>query len=108
VSGFFVKIRNLLEQDDFLITDHAFRELAEEEIAFEEVRKTLQTGVVVEEYPNYHKGPAILILTLSEQGRAIHSLWGIPKGELGPATLITAYLPDVAKWESDNKTRKKK
>ena len=94
MSEFFVKIRNLLGQDDFLITDHAFRELAEEEIAFEEIRRALQTAVVVEEYPNYHKGPAILILTLSEQGRAIHSLWGIPKGELRPATLITAYLPD--------------
>jgi Domain of unknown function (DUF4258) len=108
VSDFFLKIKNLLEQDDFLITDHAFRELAEEEIAFEEIRRAIQTAVVVEEYPNYHKGPAILVLTLSEQGRAIHSLWGIPKGELRPATLITAYLPDAAKWEPDNKTRKMK
>ena len=65
-------------------------------------------GVVVEEYPDYHKGPALLILTKSDYGGAVHSLWGVPKGESRPATLITAYLPDPAKWESDNLTRKRK
>jgi hypothetical protein len=32
-------------------------------------------------------------------GNPLHILWGIPKGHVEPAVLVTAYRPDPAIWQ---------
>ena len=66
----------------------------------DEVLSGVPTAVVLEEYPDYPKGPAALVLQSGGAGNPVHAVWGIPRGYNSPAVLVTAYKPDPALWDS--------
>ncbi len=106
MSATLSKIQRLVESGDTLVTDHAFTSLSDDGLAVVDITRLMDQAVVVEDYEDYHKGPAVLLLTYDGKFGAVHSLWGIPAGKTRPATLITAYLPDEKRWEPNMKTRK--
>ena len=83
------------------ISDHGYNELAADGLFARDVLATVSEGIVVEEYPDYPKGPCLLLLQRDAQGRPIHTVWGIPRGKTSPAVLVTAYRPDPEKWSID-------
>lgn len=100
-------IRQLIARNEARISVHGYDELADDDILVRDVMTGVESAVVVEDYPDYHKGPSVLVLQKDKQGQAIHVVWGIPKNAATPAVLITAYRPDPAKW-TDGFTRRVK
>ena len=102
-----LRILHLVQNGDVKISDHGYDELAADNIFVRDVMATVADAVIVEDYPNYPKGPSILVLQKDRTGNALHVVWGIPKGASSPAVLVTAYRPDLERWSDDLLRRKK-
>ena len=107
MSEIFNKIQLLVEQKQVQISAHGYDELADDGILVREVLAGVKDAAVVEEYPDFPKGPCVLALQKDGQGKPIHVVWGIPKKDSSLAVLVTAYRPDPARW-SDDFTRRRK
>ncbi|NTW49267.1 MAG: DUF4258 domain-containing protein [Chlorobiales bacterium] len=88
-----------------LFLPHAVRQMSRPDrmISAEEVRQVIQTGVIVEDYPDDVRGRSCLVLG-GEQERPIHVVCA-PKEDY--LAIITAYLPGEDFWEDNFRRRKK-
>lgn len=107
MSETFELIRELVTRGQVQISAHGYDELAADDILVREILAGVQDGCAVEDYPDFAKGPCVLVLQQDSHQRPIHVLWGIPKNKSSPAVVITAYRPDPAKWTDDFKRRRK-
>lgn len=64
------------------------------------------SGEVIEDYANFHKGPALLMLQRDGSSAVFHVVWGIEAGTTEPAVIVTAYWPDPSQWSDDFRTRR--
>jgi hypothetical protein len=75
----------------------------EELITTDEVRSAIFEGEIIEDYPEDARGHSCLMLGYGTEERPIHVVCS-PKGAY--LAIITVYLPDERRWESDWRTRK--
>jgi uncharacterized protein with HEPN domain len=84
---------------------HGYFGIDEDNILVRDLLKSIGTACLLEDYPEFGKGPCVLLLQTDKLGMPIHTVWGIPKDKKNPAVLITAYRPDPEKWSDDFKRR---
>lgn len=106
MSRTFERVLELVARRAVRISEHGYEELMRDGILAAEVIAGVTGAAVVEDYPNYPKGPCVLVLQRDTVGRPIHVVWGIPRNRMSPAVLVTAYRPDPGKWSSDFKRRR--
>ena len=94
-------VKKLVAAGDVRISEHGYDELAEGRIPVRAILEGVDEAIAVEDYPDFPKGPAVLVLQFDRQGRPIHVVWGIPKGRSTPAVVVTAYRPDPRRWTED-------
>lgn len=93
MSNTLKQIIALVSKGDVLISEHGYDNLYVREII-----QGLSAAIVIEDYPDYAKGPCVLVLQKDSNGEAIHVVWGIAKNTQSPAVMVTAYRPDPEKW----------
>jgi hypothetical protein len=101
------RILRLIRRGKLRISEHGYDEIADEGILVRDLVAHVEDAVMVEDYPEYGKGPCALVLQRDLQGNPIHVVWGIPRGAAAPAVLVTAYRPDPDLW-TDHLIRRKK
>ena len=93
------QVLSLVVRGDVRVSLHGYEELAADGILMRDVIDGLNAAVVVEDYPDYPKGPCVLVLEHDGANQPIHVVWGIPVGRHSPAVVVTAYRPDPTKWD---------
>jgi len=73
------KILKLIRSGDIKISEHGYDELSADGISVREIISSSHDSVVLEEYPEYRKGPCVLVMQNDRQKRPIHVGWGIPR-----------------------------
>ena len=67
----------------------------------------IAAAVTVELYDEPSGRPAVLLLQRDRSGTPIHVIWGL-YSVTGDALVITAYYPDLDRWEPDLMTRRQR
>ena len=85
---------------------HAVRQMSRPDrmISAPDVRKVVEQGELVEDYPEDARGHSCLILGHGVDGTPIHVVCS-PKTHF--LAIITAYIPSSQEWEPDLTKRKK-
>ena len=106
MNEIFKAILELIERKEIVISNHGYDELADDRIFVHDILSGIKEAIVVQNYPEYPKGPCVLLLQKDSNGNSLHVVWGIPKGAASPAVLVTAYRPDPDVWSKDFLRRK--
>jgi hypothetical protein len=88
-----------------LYLPHAVRQMSHPDrmISTAEVRHAIETGEVVEDYPDDPRGHSCLILGYGADGRPIHVVCS-PRSDY--LAIITAYIPSEEEWQDNFRKRK--
>ncbi|PKO22720.1 MAG: hypothetical protein CVU38_07770 [Chloroflexi bacterium HGW-Chloroflexi-1] len=84
---------------------HALQRMYQRRISDADVRKVVESGEVIEDYPSDEPYPSQLLLGWV-RGRSLHVVVAHNAAN-DEVIVITVYEPDVTLWESDLRRRRK-
>ena len=82
---------------------HALQRMFQRDISNDDVKRTIESGEVIENYPNDEPYPSRLTLGFVDD-RPIHVVFA-ENSEENEIIVITVYEPNPTKWEQDFKRR---
>jgi Domain of unknown function (DUF4258) len=107
LSEILEQVQALVARGDVRVSLHGYEELVADNVLVRDIIDGLTGAEAIEEYPNYPKGPCVLVLERDTSNQPIHVVWGIPAGQSSPAVVVTAYRPDPTKWDETWRRRRK-
>lgn len=96
-------IRTQVKAENIRITQHAQKEMVEENITLDEVLEVIGTGQILEDYPQHRRGACCLINGITQNGRPMHVVCTCAQPTL---IIITAYEPKSPKWVTPTQRRR--
>ena len=60
MTGIFEQILDLFRRNEIVVSNHGYEELSEDDIGLRDLLAGVEQGVVIENYPDYPKGPCTL------------------------------------------------
>lgn len=86
-------------------TIHCLNRLNQRNIQISDIKTAINNGKIIEYYYDDYPYPSCLILGYNMKNKIIHIVCGISEETVH---MITAYYPEISKWEDDKETRRKK
>ncbi|MEK7616998.1 MAG: DUF4258 domain-containing protein [Patescibacteria group bacterium] len=93
-----------MKDGKYRYTIHGAKQRISRRLKRKEIEEAIQSGEIIEDYPDHHYGPACLLLGKIEKDKSLHILCSLQE----VVDIITVYEPDLIEWEKDLKTRRKK
>lgn len=97
------ELRKLCTNDTIVLTQHLSLRMRERGIGYDDMYHTIKTGEIIERYPTDYPYPSCLLLGMVSNSKYLHVVCGVGSGLIW---IVTAYYPNLDKWESDCRTRK--
>jgi hypothetical protein len=89
-------IRQKFASELFEFSRHATDQVILRGIQVNEIRQAIQSGEVIEDYPEDKYGPSCLVLGFTRDGRPLHIQCSNPTRPI--IKVITVYEPDPVEW----------
>ncbi|MEA2083536.1 MAG: DUF4258 domain-containing protein [Thermodesulfobacteriota bacterium] len=90
-------IRCQVEERNVRFTLHAQQEMTNDQVSSIELLAMFKNCIVLENYPDYKRGPCCLVGGNGKGGRHLHAVCTTSLPEL---IIITVYEPTPPKWET--------
>ena len=97
------KLKELYKQNMVFVTEHAAERFRQRGIRAKDIRNAVNSGIIIEQYPNDFPFPSCLIMGKDVNGKTIHVCMS---DEGTSSRIITAYYPSREKWMEDLKNRR--
>ena len=97
-------LRSFIRVHKPIVTDHAIREMDNDEVTLDDVLNAIYMGEIIEDYPKAFPLPACLINGQTLDGRPVHVCLSLPP----LVKIITVYVPSSDKWQDNFRRRKKR
>ena len=94
-----------MDCEDFVYSVHAVNRMFERDLTEQEIDAVVRMGEIIESYPDDQPLPSFLLL-----GRVVDRVVHVVLArdvKTRRCYVITAYEPDLARWEHDFKARRK-
>jgi hypothetical protein len=98
------QIRERVAQNQFEFSRHAVDQTILRRISVRELREAIESGEVIEDYPDDKYGPSCLLLGFTAAGRPVHVQCSHPSRPL--IRIVTVYEPDPTLWIDFRERRK--
>jgi hypothetical protein len=92
-------VQKLCKDETIVLTDHLLARMRQRGIRYDDLKQTIRSGEIIEQYPIDYPFPSCLISSVD-----LHIVCSIGAGIL---YIITAYRPSGGKWKKDGKTRRR-